>query len=209
MKNFNLKQWLIENKAGVYSKTNIFEDYDVQGDETENRGDMDSDANLQELNPAALGVQQAVADRQMQKQDDENGDWVDNASMDVVAEARIGGYAEVHDEELEIDGVPTILTCDIEYELDKESHSISDYRIKITDLGMDKENAGEYITISDPKVIAQVENRLNTDEELAKPILKQIDITNATRFESDIPETVGYVMKTKPSDPLERDAQGM
>lgn len=203
MKNFNLKQWLIESKAGMYSKTDIPEDFDVTGDETENRGD------LQELNPAALGVQQAVADRQMQKQDDQNSDWVDNASMDVVAEAKIGGYAEVHDEELEIDGIPVIVTCDVDYELDKESHSISDYRIKITDLGMDKENAGEYVTISDPKVIAQVENRLNTDEALAQPILDQIDVTSATRFESDIPETVGYVMKTKPSDPLERDAQGM
>lgn len=203
MKNFNLKHWLVENRAGMYSKTDISEDFDVTGDETENRSD------LQELNPATLGVQQAVADRQMQKQDDQNGDWVDNASMDVVAEARIGGIAEVVDEELEIDGVPTILTCDVDYELDKESHSISDYKIKITDLGMDKENAGEYVTISDPKVIAQVENRLNTDEELAEPILKRIDITNATRFESDIPETVGYVMKTRPSDPLERDAQGM
>ena len=197
MKNFNLKQWLIENKAGVYSKTDIPEDFDVTGDETENRGDMNSDGTLQELNPAALGVQQAAADRQMQKQDDENGDWVDNASMDVVAEAKIGGYAEVHDEELEIDGIPTILTCDIDYELDKESRSISDYRIKITDLGMDKENAGEYVTISDPRVIAQVENRLNTDEKLAKPILDQIDVTSATRFESNIPETVGYVMKVR------------
>jgi len=203
MKNFNLKQWLIENKAGVYSKANILEDFDVQGDETENR------SGLQELNPTALGAPQAAADAEMEKKDDENGDWVDNASMDVVAEAKIGGYAEVPDEELEIDGIPTILTCDVDYELDKESHSISDYRIKITDLGMDKENAGEYVTISDPKAIAQVENRLNTDEKLAKPILDRIDVSSATRFESDIPETVGYVMKTKPSDPLERNAQGM
>lgn len=203
MKNFNLKQWLIENKAGVYSKIDIPEDFDVHGDETLNRSD------LQELDPAALGTPQAVADRQMQKQDDENGDQVDNASMDVVAEAKIGGYAEVHDEELEIDGISTILTCDVDYELDKESHSISDYKIKITELGMDKGNVGEYIPVSDPKIIAQIENRLNTDEALAQPILDQIDVTSATRFESDIPETVGYVMKTRPSDPLERDAQGM
>ena len=129
--------------------------------------------------------------------------------MDVVAEAKIGGRVEVRDEELEIDGIPAIVSCDVDYELDKESQSISDYKIKVTDLGMDKEDVGEYIPVSDSKVIAQVENRLNSNEALAKSILDRIDTTSATRFESDIPETVGYVMKTKPSDPLERDAQGM
>jgi hypothetical protein len=202
MDNFNLKGWLIEKKAGVYSKTRS-EEFNVHGDENVNRGD------LSEVDPAALGVGQAVADREMQKQDDQNGDWVDNASMDVVVEAKIGGRVEVRDEELEIDGVPVIVSCDIDYELDKESHSISDYKIKVTELGMDKEDVGEYIPVSDSKVIAQVENRLNTDEVLAKSILDRIDTSSATRFESDIPETVGYVMKTKPSDPLERDAQGI
>jgi len=202
MDNFNLKGWLIEKKAGIYSKTRS-EEFNVHGDENVNRGD------LSEVDPAALGVGQAVADREMQKQDDQNGDWVDNASMDVVAEAKIGGRVEVRDEELEIDGVPVIVSCDIDYELDKESHSISDYKIKVTELGMDKEDVGEYIPVSDSKVIAQVENRLNTDEVLAKSILDRIDTSSATRFESDIPETVGYVMKTKPSDPLERDAQGI
>ena len=41
---------------------------------------------LKELNPAALGAPQAAADAKMQQQDDENGDMVDNASMDVMAE---------------------------------------------------------------------------------------------------------------------------
>jgi len=202
MDNFNLKGWLIEKKAGVYSKTRS-EEFNVHGEENVNRAD------LSEINPATLGIGQAVADREMQKQDDQNGDWVDNASMDVVAEAKIGGRVEVRDEELEIDGIPTIVSCDIDYELDKESRSISDYKIKVTELGMDKEDVGEYVPVSDSKVIAQVENRLNTDEVLAKSILNRIDTSSATRFESDIPETVGYVMKTKPSDPLERDAQGM
>lgn len=79
-----MKQWLIENKAGVYSKVRS-EDFNVHGDENVNRDD------LEEINPAALGVGQAVADQEMQKQDDENGDWVDNASMDTVAEEVEGG----------------------------------------------------------------------------------------------------------------------
>ena len=41
---------------------------------------------LNEVNPAALGAPQAAADARMQQQDDENGDMVDNASMDVMAE---------------------------------------------------------------------------------------------------------------------------
>jgi len=44
------------------------------------------DGGLQEVNPAALGAPQAAADAKMQQQDDENGDMVDNASMDVMAE---------------------------------------------------------------------------------------------------------------------------
>jgi hypothetical protein len=41
---------------------------------------------LREINPAALGAPQAAADAKMQQQDDENGDMVDNVSMDVMAE---------------------------------------------------------------------------------------------------------------------------
>ena len=67
MDNFNLKGWLIEKKAGIYSKTRS-EEFNVHGDENVNRGD------LSEVDPAALGVGQAVADREMQKQDDQNGD---------------------------------------------------------------------------------------------------------------------------------------
>ena len=44
------------------------------------------DDNLKEVDPAALGAPQAAADAKMQQQDDENGDMVDNASMDVMAE---------------------------------------------------------------------------------------------------------------------------
>ena len=68
MDGFNLKQWLIKNKAGVYSKSKSHKD------------------ELQELDPAALGAGQEEADIEMQKKDDQNGDWVDNASMDTVAE---------------------------------------------------------------------------------------------------------------------------
>lgn len=83
MTDFDLKKWLIENRSGMYSKVAEADNYDETSDTTDqvtNRGD------LEEINPAALGADQAAADAEMQKKDDENGDWVDNASMDTVAE---------------------------------------------------------------------------------------------------------------------------
>jgi hypothetical protein len=62
MNTFNMKQWLMENKSGMYSKT------------------------MNEVDPATMGLDQDEADAEMQQQDDENGDMVDNASMDTVAE---------------------------------------------------------------------------------------------------------------------------
>ena len=61
MENFDFKKYLFENRLGAYSRVN-------------------------EINPALLGAGQAAADAKMQQQDDENGDMVDNASMDVMAE---------------------------------------------------------------------------------------------------------------------------
>lgn len=91
MKDFDLKNWLIQNKSGMYSKVKKEVDFDEESltsSQTQNRGDLD------ELNPTVLGIPQDVADAEMQKKDDENGDWVDNASMDVVAEnpATVVGY---------------------------------------------------------------------------------------------------------------------
>lgn len=83
MKDFNLKQWLFENKLGAYEKASLLKELnadDAFADGHENRGDMN------EINPAVLGVGQAEADVEMQKQDDLNSDMVDNASMGVAAE---------------------------------------------------------------------------------------------------------------------------
>lgn len=147
MDNFNLKQFLIESRSGMYSKTALNEsalmdaealggeiakqhpeliDFKLNGetkkyqdaifkyagellhsagvslqmvrglamdedwamelvsavgDELEHGGDS-----LNEVNPTALGASQAAADAKMQQQDDQNGDMVDNVSMDTMAE---------------------------------------------------------------------------------------------------------------------------
>lgn len=90
MKDFDLKNWLFENKLGAYQKASRLKEFNVEdafSDGDENRGDMN------EVDPAALGVDQEEADIEMQKQDDLNSDMVDNASMGVAAETV--GFANI------------------------------------------------------------------------------------------------------------------
>jgi hypothetical protein len=146
MDNFNLKQFLFESRAGMYSKTQLNEhrfedatllggeiakahpellrfkldgdtkkyqdaifkyagellhnagvslqtvrslayDYDWARELVDAVGDKFEYGDLEEVNPAALGAQQDAADAKMQQQDDENGDMVDNVSMDTMAES--------------------------------------------------------------------------------------------------------------------------
>ncbi len=145
MDNFNLKQYLIESKVGMYSKAKLNENalldaetlageiakqhpeliryyhdgegrklqdaiFKYAGEMLQNAGiplqtvrglaydtawaldlvngvkDALEHSELEEVNPAALGIGQAEADAEMQQQDDENGDMVDNVSMGTVAE---------------------------------------------------------------------------------------------------------------------------
>ena len=145
MDNFNLKQFLIESRTGMYSKTVLTEsallDAEALGKEIARQhpellryhhdgetrkyqdaifkyagellhnasvplqtvrglaydedwamelvsavGDALEHEGLDEVSPAALGAQQNAADEKMQQQDDQNGDMVDNVSMDTMAE---------------------------------------------------------------------------------------------------------------------------
>lgn len=79
MTDFNLKQWLFENKLGAYEKASRLKEFDSEdgfSDETTNRDDMN------EVNPAALGMDQAMADAEMQKQDDLNNETVGWATIE-------------------------------------------------------------------------------------------------------------------------------
>lgn len=198
MDNFNMKQWLIENKSGMYSKTLSKEDYSEESavtSQTQNRSD------LSEMNPAALGAPQAAADARMQAKDDQNGDWVDNASMDVVAERRYyRGTEEVEDEEITINGVDYIITSEVNYEIDEDG-DWENWDIVVKQLG--KGIGDEYVSVKDPAEIANVQEFLNQSVMNAKSILNRVDTSNAEEpfddsYEDDrYDETVGYVMKTK------------
>lgn len=166
MQQFNMKQWLMESKSGMYSKT------------------------LNEVDPAALGAPQAAADAAMQQQDDENGDMVDNASMDVAAEAY--GMEDMPDAErnkIQTDKNGNIINATND---DGETFAVGslvkDNNGKDTKILGFKQNQGKV------KAITSDNGGLNVSE---------WDINGLTLDEVD--ETVGYAMITKPSDPNRRE----
>lgn len=222
MNNFDLKQWLFENKVGAYGKASLLNEFNSKdgfSDETENRDDMN------EVNPAALGVGQAVADAEMEKQDDDKrGNMVDNVSMGVVAEAGESS-TEVQIEEWEVNilGKDYIIYADVDVDFHYEQDDYVDHMITspggyfvdsavatITKLGVFEGDDYRYIT--DPAYIKQIQDLINKDPKLNRELedtaANYIDwdsVDDIDTYEGpDMEETVGYVMKTKPSDPLER-----
>lgn len=208
MTQFDLKQWLIENKSGMYSKVSLNEALDPEkafGDDNTNRDD------LQEIDPATLGVGQAVADREMQKQDDLNSDWVDNASMGVVAEAgEKSATVNIKDWEVNILGKDHIIDAEVDIDYHEEGDEYVDHMIvspggtyidnavaKITRLGV--ENGDEYRDVNDPAYIKQIEELLNKDPKLNRKL--EDEAADSSDFQNVMDETVGWATITKPSDP--------
>lgn len=222
MDQFNFKQWLMENRAGAYSKVSLNEALDPNkafADDNTNRGD------LQEIDPAALGVGQAVADREMQKQDDLNSDWVDNASMGVVAEAgEKSTTVNIKDWEVNILGKDHIIDAEVDVDFHSEDDEYVDHMIvspggiyidnavaKITKLGV--ENGDEYRDVNDPAYIKQIEELINKDPKLNRKLEDEAadspdfqNVMNDDGYDSgyepdEMDETVGWAMITKPADP--------
>lgn len=222
MDQFNLKKWLIENKAGVYSRTSLNEALDPEkafADDTTNRD------NLQEIDPATLGIGQAVADREMEKQDDLNSDMVDNVSMGVVAEGNKGSMeVKIEDWEVTILGKDHIIDAEVDIDYHEEGDEYVDHMIvspggvfidnavaRITKLGV--EEGDTYRDVNDPVYIKQIENLINKDPKLNRKLedaasdsadFQNFDPSDSYNEPDDIDETVGYAMITKPSDPAER-----
>lgn len=221
MNNFDLKQWLFENKLGAYGKASRLKELDVDkafGDGDENRGD------LKEVNPATLGVGQAAADAEMEKQDDLNSDMVNNASMGVVAEAgESSTEVQIEEWEVTILGKDYIIYADVDVDFHYEQDDYVDHMITspggyfvdnavatITKLGVFEGDDYRYIT--DPAYIKQIQDLINKDpklnrelEDTAADYIDWDSVDDIDTYEGpDMEETVGYVMKTKPSDPLER-----
>ena len=206
MQQFNMKQWLMENKSGMYSKVNEANsaDYDTiaqaefgmdydqlgPGEKEWVRDEAETKGSVNEIDPAALGAPQAAADAEMQQQDDENGDMVDNASMGVAAEAY--GMEDMPDAEkykIETDKGGRIISATNE---DGERFTVGslvkDNNGKDTKVLGFKQNQGKV------KAITSDNGGLNVSE---------WDINGLTLDEVD--ETVGYAMITKPSDPNRRE----
>lgn len=210
MNDFNLKQWLFENKMGAYEKASRLKELDVDkafGDGDENRSDMSE-------------ITQDEADIEMQKQDDLNSDMVDNVSMGVVAERKGKSVdVQVKDWEVKILGKDHIIDADVTvYYHEEEDDYMDDMLVSpgglyiddafaiITALGV--EDGDKYRDVNDPDYIKQIQNLINKDPRLHRSLEDEagdnIDWGSVGDESLDMDETVGYVMKTKPSDPLER-----
>ena len=196
MDNFNMKQWLQENKMGPYSKTL-----------------------LNEINPAALGVGQEEADEEMQQQDAMRGTEVDNVSMGVVAEYKTqSGTINMNDYEITILGKDYMMDVEVDVEYHMEEPGYEDpYQISSGGIVLDNATAeikklavgeeDEYREINDPAAIKQIEALLNTDKRIKKQF--EDDVADTSDFfelgagDDYIDEAgiVGYVMKTKEADP--------
>lgn len=203
MEQFDYKKWLFDNKVGAYSKGVLRENLDLKtmSDETENRGDMTE-------------ITQDEADAEMQHQDDLNGDMVDNASMGVVAEDSDGSTdVEIEEWEISILGKDYIIDADVSVDFHYEGGDYEDH-MEINPGGFYVDNATAVITrlgvlegddyryITDPAYIKQMQELINKDPKLNRKLEDQA--ANSIDW-SRLSETVGYVMKTKPSDPAKRD----
>jgi len=205
MDNFNMKQWLQENKIGPYSKVS-----------------------LNEMNPTALGMGQKEADEEMLAKDSQNGDWVDNASMDVMAERNGTRKSSLELKEFQpiILGKEYIMDLEVDFEYHTEEADYVDHMmtspgglyvddVKVTavkNLAVD-EGGDDYRDINDPAAINQIKDLLNTDPKLKKRVEREVVESEELekfdaesdyeddRYEPDMEETVGYVMKTKKADP--------
>jgi len=223
MNNFDLKQWLFENKLGAYEKASNLKEFNVDdafSDGEENRSVMS------DINPTALGAGQAAADAQMQKQDDLRGDMVDNASMGVIAEANSQNIdAKIEEWPISILGKNYYIDADIDVDFHYESSDYEDHMITseggfvidnvmATITGLAVEESGNIRDITDPAAIKQIENLINNDPKLNRDLEKEAGDSidwwevggseGEDRYEPEIDETVGYAMITKPSDPAER-----
>ena len=103
MEKFNMKEWLMENKSGMYSKIN-------------------------EINPALLGKGQEEADDEMEQQDDQNATMVNNVSMGLEEGRKKSTTIEIKEEPFFILGKEYIVdgTIDVTVEPDMFEDVIED-----------------------------------------------------------------------------------
>ena len=156
MKNFNFKQWLIDNKSGMYSKTSLKEALDPENgfaDDNLNRGDM------YEINPASLGIGQATADAEMQMQDDET-DQVINEDSSMRVDLLRTLYAEKrYSKDMLLDLLDEALSSmkdsDVKMLYDKVKSEIADYEEReypdYADYGGTNETVGYVMKTKSPE----------------------------------------------------------
>ena len=188
MTNFDMKQWLQENRIGPYN-----------GLLKENIGDA-----------------QAQADHEMEEEDDENGGMVNNVSMGTVAEARGSKtfLVDLEEEPFFILGKEYIISgeVDVEGSSDEEGFTIDHAAITIREIH--EENGNEYTEVKDPVKIKMIQDLINTDRKLQYNLGDAVenkgdfgdyeDDSDWSGSEVDEQIGIGYASITKPSDPNRR-----
>jgi hypothetical protein len=188
MDNFNLKEWLIENKVGNFGKALIKENIQNEADETVFNA---SDFPVTETNTTVVS---------------ENKEGIVDTKID--------------EWEVTILGKDHLIDADVEVSFYYESPSYDDLgrdyggyyadgaRAVITKLGI--EDGDTYRDVTDPAYIKQIQDLINTDPKLNAKLLDasedNVDWGSLGEPYDDMSEAneqigVGYVMKTKPSDP--------
>lgn len=190
---FDMKQWLQNNKIGPYKN----------------------------LLNEGLGDAQAQADHEMEEEDDERGDMVNNASMGTVAETagRKSFIADIEEVPFHILGKEYIVTgeVDVDGSLEAEGFVFDHAEIKIKELHV--ESGNEYTEVKDPVKIKTIEDLINTDKKLQYDLEDAVTDTadfgdlegDSDYSPEDLDENpdeqigVGYASITKPSDPNRRN----
>lgn len=194
MDNFNMKQWLQENKTGPFRKVS-----------------------LNEMNPAALGMGQEKADGKMLAKDSQKGgDWIDNASMDVMAEASSkSAVVDIDEWEVSILGKDHMIDAEVDTYYSLEGADYLDGRMidaggvviekavaKITSLQV--EDGDSYRVVNDPVYIKQIEDLINKDPKLNRSLEDEV----ASRAE-DLGAEDGEGDEYEPDDFNEASSGGM
>lgn len=188
MTNFDMKQWLQENRIGPYN-----------GLLKENLGDA-----------------QAQADHEMEEEDDENGGMVNNVSMGTVAEARGSKtfLVDLEEEPFFILGKEYIISGEVDVEGSSDEEGFTFDHAAITIKEIHEENGNEYTEVKDPVKIKMIQDLINTDKKLQYDLEDAVankgdfgdyeDDSDWSGSEVDEQIGIGYASITKPSDPNHR-----
>ena len=227
MDNFNMKQWLQENKVGPYSKLKeekfyapsyVAQKYGSKAKEIEDNIEDEEDNNP--------NIWDLYTSLETEKETDE---FVKGFMNEGSSNTQKGFLKKLDNIHLTVDGQKYELTIEADYEYtttsdtDPRPHpddptTYTGYDVDVTSVSpkiieLYKLKDGEDVKVTDPEEIREVEAALIVNREVMDDIKEFIAgsdevLSNLGEepdyYEPDLDETVGFVMKTKKSDPEQK-----